>query len=209
MTSLTEDCAIDATSEPRSRAERNTQALRDAARDVFARSGFYEARIVDVVTAAGVGVGTFYRHFGSKTALLAAVLEDVIDDIYNSGARRDDDPEDTAGQIAASNRRFLELYRRHAPLLSLLEQLAPQNEQFGAMFLSVRERAVERQVETVERLQREGVVSAAVDARRVAGLLVAMTNAQAHIWFTLGEPTDTETDIAALTHVWTRALGLS
>lgn len=182
--------------------------MREAAREVFARSGFYEARIVDVVTLAGVGVGTFYRHFGSKTALLAAVLEDVIDDIYESGARRDDDPDDLAGQIAASNRRFLDLYRRHAPLLSLLEQLAPQEEQFGAMFLSVRERAVQRQVETIERLQRESVVSPDIDGRRVAGLLVAMTNAQAHIWFTLGEPTDAEADVEALTQVWTRALGL-
>lgn len=176
---------------------------------MFAQSGFHEARIIDVVNLAGVGVGTFYRHFGSKPALLAAVLADVIDDIYDSGTRRDEDPANVVGQIAAANRRFLTLYRRHAPLLSLLEQLAPQEERFGSMFLSVRSRAVERQVQTIERLQQGGVVSEDLDARRVAGLLVAMTNAQAHIWFSLGEPTDLEADVDALTHVWTRALGLS
>jgi len=50
-------------------ARRNDLAVLEAARDVFAREGF-DAPVSAVARTAGVGMGTLYRRYGSKTALL-------------------------------------------------------------------------------------------------------------------------------------------
>jgi AcrR family transcriptional regulator len=50
-------------------ARRNDRAVLDAARDVFSAQGA-DAPIAAVAERAGVGVGTLYRRYGSKTELL-------------------------------------------------------------------------------------------------------------------------------------------
>lgn len=59
-------------------AVRNRQLLLDAARTVFAQRGL-DARLDDVAEAAGVGVGTAYRHFANKYELAVLVLAREID----------------------------------------------------------------------------------------------------------------------------------
>src|SRR6266545_709702 len=47
-----------------------------AARRAFAELGYAKARVEDVVTAAGVGHGTFYAYFPNKQAALAALVRE-------------------------------------------------------------------------------------------------------------------------------------
>jgi len=69
-----EGVAGDATpgSGQRADARRNRIKVLDAAREQFAAHGL-EAQIDDVARAAGVGVGTVYRHFPNKEDLLRAL----------------------------------------------------------------------------------------------------------------------------------------
>ncbi|MFD1715708.1 TetR/AcrR family transcriptional regulator [Amnibacterium flavum] len=62
----------------RADARQNLGALLQAARTVFARSGV-DAPARDIATEAGVGVGTLYRHFPTRAALVAAVFTREID----------------------------------------------------------------------------------------------------------------------------------
>jgi AcrR family transcriptional regulator len=61
-------------------AERNRQRVLVAARELFAARGL-EATLNDVAHHANVGVGTVYRRFATKEALLEAIFEDGIDQI--------------------------------------------------------------------------------------------------------------------------------
>lgn len=63
---------------PRADAERNRRRILDAATRVFADSG-PAATLNDVARTAGVGIGTIYRKFPDKQALLDALLEDKVD----------------------------------------------------------------------------------------------------------------------------------
>ncbi len=58
----------------RSDARRNHERLLRAARDVFATSG-PGAPLDEIAREAGVGIGTLYRHFPSRTELVAALYE--------------------------------------------------------------------------------------------------------------------------------------
>lgn len=57
----------------RADARRNRERILDAAREVFAECGL-DAQIDDVASRAGVGVGTVYRHFPTKEALLGELV---------------------------------------------------------------------------------------------------------------------------------------
>jgi AcrR family transcriptional regulator len=57
----------------RADARRNRERILEAARVVFAEQGT-EAQMDDVARAAGVGVGTVYRHFPHKDALMGELV---------------------------------------------------------------------------------------------------------------------------------------
>jgi AcrR family transcriptional regulator len=56
----------------RADARRNRERVLEAAREIFGRDGI-EAQIDDIAARAGVGVGTVYRHFATKDALVQAL----------------------------------------------------------------------------------------------------------------------------------------
>jgi AcrR family transcriptional regulator len=57
--------------------KRNHERIVSSARVLFARSGL-EVSVETISRDAGVGIGTLYRHFATKDALIDAVLEDAF-----------------------------------------------------------------------------------------------------------------------------------
>ena len=62
----------------RADARRNREKVLAAARAVFAEQGV-DAQMDDVARRADVGVGTVYRHFPTKDALLNALTDELFD----------------------------------------------------------------------------------------------------------------------------------
>lgn len=58
----------------RADAARNREAILTAATDLFDRAGVETVSMNDIAEAAGVGKGTLFRRFSSRTALIEAVL---------------------------------------------------------------------------------------------------------------------------------------
>ncbi len=69
----------------RADARRNRERILDGAREVFAQSGV-DAQMDDVARRAGVGVGTVYRHFPTKEALLGELVRQKFR-IFTDNAR--------------------------------------------------------------------------------------------------------------------------
>jgi AcrR family transcriptional regulator len=67
-------------------AIRNYHRILAAARDVLGEEGA-EASIEDIAVRAGVGVGTVYRRFASKEALIDELLRLVLDDLLVAADR--------------------------------------------------------------------------------------------------------------------------
>ena len=68
----------------RADARRNEQALLDAAAAVFVASGV-DAPVRDIAAAAGVGMGTIYRHFPTRADLVIAVYRHQVDACAEAG----------------------------------------------------------------------------------------------------------------------------
>ncbi len=61
---------------PRADALRNRDAVLRATSTLLAKVGASALRVADVAAEAGVGAGTIYRAFGSKSGLLLALLDE-------------------------------------------------------------------------------------------------------------------------------------
>jgi AcrR family transcriptional regulator len=62
----------------RADAQRNAEALLEAAKTVFGTSGV-DAPAKEIADLAGVGVGTLYRHFPQRSDLVKAVFQHEVD----------------------------------------------------------------------------------------------------------------------------------
>jgi AcrR family transcriptional regulator len=70
--------AADGAPKLRADAARNRAKLVSTARDVFTSEGG-QASLEQIAKAAGVGIGTLYRHFPTRLDLLEAVYRDEVD----------------------------------------------------------------------------------------------------------------------------------
>ena len=61
------------------RTQDKRQRILDAALKIFARRGFYTAKVAEVAREAGVADGTIYLYFANKDDLLISLFEDRMD----------------------------------------------------------------------------------------------------------------------------------
>lgn len=66
---------------PRADAQRNRLRLLDAAKTAFADTG-PDASLEAIARVAGVGIGTLYRHFPTRDALIAAVYRNEAEQLF-------------------------------------------------------------------------------------------------------------------------------
>jgi AcrR family transcriptional regulator len=85
----------------RADARRNRTRILDAARELFAQE-HPDVQIGDVAKRAGVGVGTVYRHFPDKHALMGALVRERFE-LFNARLRAAVADEETAALDALTD----------------------------------------------------------------------------------------------------------
>jgi len=88
---------------------RTLQALMDAGRDLFVARGYHDTRVNDVVAAAGLSKGAFYRYFESKDSLVQVLAVQAIRTVSTTLADFPAAAPDGAARTAAI-RRWLRRY---------------------------------------------------------------------------------------------------
>lgn len=73
-------------------AARNRERLLDAAAEVFAEHGL-QGTVEDVARVAGVGMGTLYRRFPTKEALIDALVAAILDDVLQDARDARESPD--------------------------------------------------------------------------------------------------------------------
>ncbi|MGH8184223.1 MAG: TetR/AcrR family transcriptional regulator [Rhodanobacteraceae bacterium] len=119
----------------RADAQRNVDALLEAALKVFETSGV-DAPVREIAKQAGVGIGTVYRHFPKRSDLIAAVFRHEIDACA-----------DAAPGLAAKHGSVEALTRwmqRYAAFIATKRRLAPALHSGDPAFESLREYFLQR-----------------------------------------------------------------
>ena len=94
--------AADFPETPRARAKADRRrALLDAAARLFAERGFDRVSMEDLGSAAGVSGPAVYRHFPGKQSVLAALLIDVSQGLFDGGSTVVDEGADAAVTLRA------------------------------------------------------------------------------------------------------------
>ena len=95
----------------RADARRNYEKVLAAAREAFAEGG-ESTSLEEIARRAGVGIGTLYRHFPNRQALLEALYVDEVEEICRSAAELDGaDPWEA---LNGWFERFIALHRHQA-----------------------------------------------------------------------------------------------
>lgn len=193
------------------RGRRTREALIAAARRVFERDGFIEARITDIAEEAGAAHGTFYTYFDSKESALRAVILQLESELLGAGAaqyqgrRGGRDPVEA---LRAANRRYLQTYRANSKLMVIWENAAAIVPDMANLLLEAKVAFVTRAEKSLRGLQEAGLADPSLDPRYAAHALTGMVSRFAYTWCAQGEDFDLDKATDELTGLWARAIGL-
>lgn len=194
----------------RNRGERTRAKLLRAARAVFERDGFIEARISDIAKSAGVSHGTFYTYFSSKEEVFRELVVELQADLARPHVERPEPrSSDPVARIDEGNRAYLDGYRRNAKLMATLEQVSTFNDDMRELRKSTRRLFVERGARSIRRWQEQGIADPQLDPVVASSALCNMVDRFAYVWLVLGEEFDFELAASTLTRLWCQAIGMS
>jgi AcrR family transcriptional regulator len=183
--------------------------LVQAARIVFERDGFADARIVDIAAEAGVATGSFYTYFRRKEDAFAAVIEQLEQEMLYPRLREVADREDPVAVIEAANRAYIRAYRKNARLMGLMEQVSALDPEFHKVRMGRARRFSDRNARAIAQLQERGLADATLDPRLAAQAMGAMVSRSAYMRYVEGVGQDSaETIVKTLTRLWAGALGI-
>ena len=183
-----------------------------AAKEIFERDGFLEARITDISQHAGLSHGAFYHYFTSKEELFREVAE--IQEARLTAPP--DDPQLTHApgdspieRIHQANRRYLQRYREEAQIMGVIEQVSRYDTHVNDARKARQQHFATRSERAIRHWQSEGFVDPGIDAAFAADALGAMVARMAEMLLVQGyREYDFDHAVEQLTRIWANALQL-
>jgi AcrR family transcriptional regulator len=173
---LENDFEVDSCRQMRADARRNRERILESARELFAEAGA-EAQMDDVARRAGVGVGTVYRHFPTKEALMVELVRQkfrVFAENLRAGLQRNDEPFTILADVLRAN---AEVCERDAVMQHALSGIG---ESFWESSRPEQEELAGLTAELVARAQRNGTMRPDVTAQDIPMLMCGVSATMAH-----------------------------
>jgi AcrR family transcriptional regulator len=186
------------------------EAFRSAARAVFARDGYLNAKISDIAAEAGRSVASFYNYYDTKADLLIALAEEFHAEAtemavlpYRGGLSR----QDALREAVAG---FWRTYAKRRGELIGVFQAAMLEDEFRDRWLDIRAEAIARIAAEIALAQDAGYCPG-TDPVLTASALSAMLEHFCYIWLGQGgERVDVQFDderaMDALATIWVKSI---
>ena len=185
------------------------EAFKDAARLVFARDGYLNAKITDIAAEAGRSAASFYNYYDTKADLLIALAEEFHAEAtslavlpFRAGLAR---PEALREAVAGFWRTYA---KRRGELIGIF-QAAMVEGRFRDRWLELRGEAITRIAGEVRAAQAQGYCPG-VDPVMTASALSAMLEHFCYIWLGQGGEKDVAFDderaLDAVATIWVQAV---
>ena len=185
------------------------EAFKEAARVVFARDGYLNAKITDIAAEAGRSAASFYNYYDTKADLLIALAEEFHAEAtslavlpFRAGLAR---PEALREAVAGFWRTYA---KRRGELIGIF-QAAMVEGRFRDRWLELRGEAITRIAGEVRAAQAQGYCPG-VDPVLTASALSAMLEHFCYIWLGQGGEKDVAFDderaLDAVATIWVQAV---
>lgn len=139
------------------KAAQTETALKEAARRVFARNGYLNAKITDITAEAGRSAGSFYKHFAGKQEVLQALLSDWLAQAGQElSAHEAGDDLSSEPALRARVATYWHTYKAHLPEIQALGQAALVDPEFAERVAQIRHAQLRTMREHLQRLQAAG-----------------------------------------------------
>jgi AcrR family transcriptional regulator len=185
------------------------EAFKDAARLVFARDGYLNAKIGDIAEAAGRSAASFYNYYDTKADLLIVLAEEFHAEATSLAVlpfRVGLAGEEALREAVAG---FWRTYARRRGELIGIFQAAMVEGRFRDRWLELRGEAITRIADEVRAAQALGYCPG-VDPVMTASALSAMLEHFCYIWLgqggEKGVPFDDERALDAVATIWAKAV---
>ena len=152
----------------RADARRNYEKVLAAAREAFAEGGESTA-LEEIARRAGVGIGTLYRHFPNRQALLEALYVDEVEEVCRSAAQLD-----AASPWEALNGWFERFIAYLATKRALAHELLNYLDKDAQLFQVCRASLFAAGEPLLKRAQEAGVVRSDVNIAEVIQMVVGI-----------------------------------
>ena len=165
-------------------AVRNPQQTRERLlRSAFSEihtNGFQGMRVDEVLRHSGLQKGAFYHHFGSKTELGYAVLEEqvkaLVESVWLAPLAEIEDPvRDLPRMLDNLGERIPPSMREHGcPLNNLAQEMSTQDEGFRIRIARLFDNWIDAFVRVFEKAKKGGYVDKQIDSRAVSRFIIAV-----------------------------------
>jgi AcrR family transcriptional regulator len=157
----------------RADARRNYEKVLAAAREAFAEGGESTA-LEEIARRAGVGIGTLYRHFPTRQALVEALYLDEVEEVCRSAAELE-----VADPWEALNRWFERFIGYIATKRALTHELLNYLDYDAPLFRDCRAQLFAAGEPLLERAQEAGVVRSDVNIAQVIQMVIGIAKTPA------------------------------
>lgn len=164
-----------------SKGDVTREAMKRAAKRVFAVGGFHSAKIVDITAEASRSPGAFYRYFDSKETLLSELLDEFQAQLKQAINRPLAPDQSALENIESSVRMFWRIYRENWPIATASFQLSMVNRDFARAWRNFRQNGIRALGTVIRKAQREGFCPG-LDTELAASALCSMIEYSCYNW---------------------------
>ncbi|WP_442902726.1 TetR/AcrR family transcriptional regulator [Gordonia sp. HS-NH1] len=181
-----------------------------ATRELMRHKTFAEISVAQILTEAQVSRATFYAYFSSRFAVLRGLLEQAMDDIFQTVSpflrRSAEDPPEAA--LERSIAEVTRTWRRHRTVLQAVNHHWPTEPSLQELWLEITGRFIEAGATEIERERETGVMVSTVPSRQLAATLFWGTERVLHIAGLGMDPDlpDEDAAVEPLVALWSGAL---
>src|SRR5205814_1716698 len=165
------------------RAGDKRERILAAAERIFARHGFFAARVSEIARVAGVADGTIYLYFKSKDDLLISLFEDRMEQVNENlrAALGGEDP--PVERLRRALERHFELVQEHPQLAEVLTVELRQSSKFLKEYQPSKFGEFLKLIAgAIEEGQRAGIIRGNVDAPLAARAIFGAVDELALAW---------------------------
>lgn len=157
--------------------------LLQAARDVFARDGYVNARMADIADEAHLSMGALYRYFENKESVFEHLVADIHEELFNSSrAVEHSFADDPYGALREANLGYLRHYFDNRDVMRALVEAAAVDSRFRDVWWRMRARHSERFTQALS--TEFGITELdGIDAAVAADAMTCMVEQVAYVWY--------------------------